>query len=124
MEGERKLTAECEEFARALSLKFTSGFCDRTPKDYFSAYQLAYQPAYRCSESGHRLELDGGDDSGLFIKNTEENERVLFYAVDGFIVDLIMGMEAAGVEVPSHVREAFNSDIEFNDLFVHLVMRR
>ena len=102
-----------KEFATALAIKFTKGLCDRKPQDGFSAYQL--------SKMG--LELDGNESDGTFIKSTRENENLLFNQVTDFIINLRIGMEAADVEIPAHINDAFFNDVEFNDFFVSLVMK-
>ena len=94
-----------ENFRKNLVEKFVKGF-----NDDFKAENAFHLLRVK------NIEKEIVPNSGLFLKQTQENEKILFNYIQDYISGFITGFKATGLEMPSFLQEI--DEVDFCDDFV------
>jgi hypothetical protein len=99
------------EFRKNLVARFISGAEQREVKDGF--YILNFKD----------IKVSWTDD-GFQISNdkSDRNEIIIYEAVQDFMKNLKIGLNAGDMLIPDYLQEAFDNDVDFSDDFVNDVM--
>lgn len=104
------MNTDTQNFLDKLVIQFKGGLSSRDAKDGFYAQNI------------EGLELDGNESDGCFIKNTEENERILTCAVDKFVINARIALNLLGLKSEA-IEDAWHNNTDFSDAFVEQVLK-
>ena len=95
------------EFRKNLVVRFLNGASEMSVKDGF--YVL------NCKDLKVSLTNDCFSISN---DKADRSEIIIADALQDFMKNLKIGMIAAGLEIPAHIQEALDNDVDFSDAFV------